>query len=199
VEQEGALGEKETLQRYLGVQRASILATLDGLGEYDVRRPMTSTGTNLLGLVKHVASVELGYFSEVFDRPAGRDLPWLADDAEVNADMWVPADQTRDEVVELHHYAAAHTDATIEALPLDAPGLVPWWGEERRHVSLHQMLVHMCVETARHAGHADIVRELLDGRVGSRPDDPNIPAIDWPAYRERLERAARQAGNVPEP
>ena len=73
--------------------------------------------------------------------------------------------------------------------------MVPWWGD-RRDVTLHQMLVHMCVETARHAGHADIVRELVDGAVGSRQDDPNIPTIDWPAYRERLETAARQAGRL---
>jgi len=187
------MDEKQTLHRYLRDQRASLLSKLDGLDEYDVRRPMTSTGTNLLGLVKHVASVELGYLGEVFGRPADREVPWLADDAEVNADMWAPADQTREEIVELHRYSAAHSDATIEALPLDAPGDVPWWGE-RRHVTLHQILVHLCVETARHAGHADIVRELIDGAVGRRPDDPNIPVIDWPAYRERLESAAREAG-----
>ena len=186
------MDEKETLHRYLRAQRTSLLGKLDGLGEYEVRRPMTPTGTNLLGLVKHVASVELGYFGDVFGRPADRELPWLADDAEINADMWATADETRAEIVELHHYSAAHSDATIEALPLDAPGEVPWWGEER-HVTLHQILVHMGVETARHAGHADIVRELIDGAVGSRRDDPNIPTVDWPAYRERLETAARQA------
>ena len=185
--------EKETLQRYLSRGRTQLLAKLDGLDEREMRWPMTPTGTNLLGLVKHTASIQLGYLGEVFGRPADRDVPWLADDAEVNADMWAPADQTREEIVELHRYSAAHSDATIEALPLDAPGDVPWWGEQR-HVTLHQILVHLCVETARHAGHADIVRELVDGAVGRRPDDPNIPAIDWPAYRARLESAAREAG-----
>ena len=187
------MDDKKTLHDYLRAQRTSLLSKLDGLGEYDVRRPMTTTGTNLLGLVKHVASVELGYFGVALGRPSGRELPWMADDAEVNADMWATADETREEIVELHRFSAAHSDATIEALPLDAPGVVPWWGE-RRDVTLHQLLVHMCTETARHAGHADIVRELIDGAVGRRPDDPSIPAIDWPAYRERLEAAARQAG-----
>ncbi|WP_421733525.1 DinB family protein [Cellulomonas sp.] len=187
------MDDKATLHRYLRAQRTSLLSKLDDLDEYAIRRPMTATGTNLLGLVKHVASVELGYFGEVFGRPPDRELPWFADDAEVNADMWATPDETREEIVALHHYSAEHSDATIEALPLDAPGDVPWWGE-KRHVTLHQMLVHMSVETARHAGHADIVRELIDGAVGSRRDDPNIPAIDWPAYRERLESAARQAG-----
>jgi uncharacterized damage-inducible protein DinB len=187
------MDEKETLHRYLRAQRDSLLSKLDGLGEYDVRRPMTPTGTNLLGIVKHVASVEIGYLGDVFGRPSGRELPWFADDAETNADMWVPADQTREEIVELHRFSAAHTDATIEALPLDAPGFVAWWGEERGKVTLHQILAHMCVETARHAGHADIVRELIDGAVGSRRDDPNIPDEDWPAYRARVEAAAREA------
>jgi uncharacterized damage-inducible protein DinB len=189
------MDEKATLLHYLRTQRASLLSKLDGLDEYQVRRPMTPTGTNLLGLVKHVASVELGYFSEVFGRPADRELPWFADDAEVNADMWASADETREQIVALHRYSAEHSDATIEALALDAVGDVPWWGEERA-VTLHQILVHMCVETARHAGHADIVRELIDGSVGRRPDDPNIPSIDWPAYRDRLEAVARDAGHV---
>ncbi|KQR15931.1 DinB family protein [Cellulomonas sp. Leaf334] len=187
------MDEKDTLLRHLRDLRASMLGKLDGLGEYEIRRPMTPTGTNLLGLVKHVASVELDYFGVVFGRPSGRQLPWLADDAEVNADMWATADETRDQIVELHEFSAAHSDETIELLPLDAPGQVPWWPEERRDVTLHQILVHMSVERARHAGHADIVRELVDGAVGSRQDDPNIPTIDWPTYREQLEAAARQA------
>jgi hypothetical protein len=89
------------------------------LGEYDVRRPLTPTGTNLLGLVKHVASVELDYFGVVFDRPSGRRLPWLDDDAGPDADMWATADESREDILELHRIAGAHSDATIEALPAD--------------------------------------------------------------------------------
>ena len=65
---------------------------LEGLSEYDSRRPMTPTGTNLLGLVKHVASVELGYFGETFGRPFDEPLPWSVG-AEANADMWATADE----------------------------------------------------------------------------------------------------------
>lgn len=82
------MDEKATLHRYLRTRRDDLLAKLDGLGEYDVRRPLTPTGTNLLGLVKHVASVELGYFGDVFGRPSGRGLAWDADDAEPDADLW---------------------------------------------------------------------------------------------------------------
>lgn len=187
------MDEKAVLLTYLRLRRADLLAKLDGLGEYDVRRPMTPTGTNLLGLVKHVSSVQLGYFGEVFGRPSGRDLPWLADDAPLDADMWAAPGESRADIVELHKFSARHSDASIEALPLDAAGEVPWWQGERRHVTLHQILVHMCVETARHAGHADIIRELIDGGIGNGPQDPNIPGRtpqEWAAHRAELEAAA---------
>lgn len=190
------MDDKADLLGYLRVRRGDLLAKLDGLGEYDIRRPMTPTGTNLLGLVRHVASVELGYFGEVFGRPSGRALPWLADDAEPDADLWATADETREQIVELHRFSAAHSDATIESLPLDAMGEVPWWTPDRRRVTLHQILVHMCVETARHAGHADILRELIDGSIGNGTSDPNIPGRtpeEWAAHRARVEAAARQA------
>lgn len=190
------MDDKADLLGYLRVRRGDLLAKLDGLAEYDIRRPMTPSGTNLLGLVKHVASVQLGYFGEVFGRPSGRVLPWLAEDAEPDADMWASADETREQIVELHRFSAEHSDATIESLPLDAAGEVPWWTPERRKVTLHQILVHMCVETARHAGHADILRELIDGSIGNGPNDPNIPGRspeEWAAHRARLEAAARRA------
>jgi uncharacterized damage-inducible protein DinB len=193
------MDEKTTLLRYLRLRRADLLAKTDGLSEYDLRRPLTPTGTNLLGLVKHVASVEIEYLGEVFGRPSGIALPWMADDAEPDADMWVPAEQSVAEVVALHHASARHADATIEALPLDAPGHVPWWPAERADVTLHQILVHLCVETARHAGHADILRELIDGQVGNGTADPNMPGRtpqERAAHRARIEAAARAAGGI---
>lgn len=185
---------KATLHRYYRLQRDQMLAKLDGLSERDMRWPMVPTGTNLLGLIKHVASVQLGYFGEVFDRPADREPSWLSEDAPVNADMWVTADETSEEIIEFWRYSSAHADATIEALDLDALGAVPWWPEERRQVTLHQILVHMTVEIARHAGHADIVRELIDGRAGN--NDRNLPdqsADVWADYRNQIEEAADQA------
>ena len=112
--------EKAVLQRYLTTARDALLWKLDGLGEYDIRRPMTPTATNLLGLVKHVASVADGYFGEVFGRPSGEPAPWFEDDAEPNADMWATVDESRDDIVDLHHRCWARVDATIEELDLDA-------------------------------------------------------------------------------
>ena len=188
---------KADLHRYLQAGREALLWKLDGLSEYDVRRPLTPTGTNLLGLVKHVASCEAGYFGDTFGRPFGEELPWFADDAEDNADMWATAEESREDIVELYRRVWAHSDATIDALALDSIGQVPHWPEDRRAVTLHRILVHMIAETHRHAGHADIVRELVDGAAGMRADNDNLPPGDrswWEDYRNRLERVAREAG-----
>jgi uncharacterized damage-inducible protein DinB len=190
---------KAVLRRYLQAAREALLWKLDGVSEYDARRPMVPTGTNLLGLVKHVASVEAGYFGETFGRPFPEPLPWLDDDAEPNADMWATTEESREQIVGMYHRVWAHSDATIDALGLEAVGQVPWWPPERRQVSLHQILVHMIAETNRHAGHADIVRELIDGTVGLRVDNDNMAPGDqawWERYRSRLERAAREAGSA---
>ncbi|TWX37364.1 DinB family protein [Frigoribacterium sp. ACAM 257] len=191
------MDEKETLQRYLSKQRADLLAKLDGLDEYDVRRPLMPSGTNLLGLVKHVASVQLGYLGEVFGRPSDREMPWLTETSEPEADLWATEDETREAIVAFARHSAEHADATVAALDLDSPGVVPWWPADRRDVTLHSVLVHLCVETARHAGHADLVRELVDGRLGNGPADPNVPILDdegWRAHHDRVEAAARAAG-----
>ena len=190
---------KADLHRYLREAREALRWKLDGLSEYDVRRPLVPTGTNLLGLIKHVASVAGGYFGDTFDRPFPEPLPWLDEDAEPNADMYATADELREDILGLYQRVWVHADATIDALALDAVGHVPWWPPERREVTLHRILVHMTSETARHAGHADIVRELIDGAIGLRTDNDNLPPVDrawWEQYNARVEHAARQAGGI---
>jgi uncharacterized damage-inducible protein DinB len=147
--------EKQTLHRYLRNARGVLLWKLEGLSGYDIRRPMTPTGTNLLGLVKHCAGVECGYFGGVMDRPfpGEDDLDWHGD--ELSGGMYATAAESREQVTDFYRRVQAHSDATIGELPLDARGTVPWWPEERRHPTLHTLLVHMIQETARHAGHAE--------------------------------------------
>jgi|SRR4051812_47048916 hypothetical protein len=186
--------QKADLTLYLQQARDALLWKLEGLSEYDVRRPLTPTGTNLLGLIKHVAGVELEYFGVTFGRPAGEDLAWLAEDAEANADMWATADESREDIVGLYRRTWAHADATIAALPLDAAGHVPWWPPERADVTLHRVLVHVIAELGRHAGHADIVRELVDESAGLRKGRENLPPGDrawWEQYRSRVEAVAQ--------
>ncbi len=188
---------KADLHHYLQGAREALLWKLEGLSECDIRRPMTPTGTNLLGLVKHLAGVETGYFGDTFGRPFGEGLPAGYDDAEHNGDMWATADESREQVIGLYRRAWAHSDATINGLALDAIGHVPWWPGEHSEVTLHQILVHMIADTQRHAGHADIVRELIDGAVGLLDGNDNMPEGDqawWADYRSRLERVARESG-----
>lgn len=189
---------KQDVKRYLQTARDALLWKLDGLAEYDIRRPLTPTGTNLLGLVKHVASVEAGYFGGCFGFPFDEPLPWFEDDAEPNADMWATPDESREDIIAFYRRVWAHSDNTIDTLPLDATGRVPWWPDERAEVTLHQILIHMIAETHRHAGHADIVRELIDGAVGMREGNENMPPVDdawWAAYRKHLEDVATDVGN----
>ena len=140
--------------------------------------------------------MELGYFGETFGLPSGVPLPWLADAAEPNADMWAAAGESRDQITALYHRAWRHSDTTIGMLALDATGHVPWWPADRNEVTLHRIMAHMIAETHRHAGHADIVRELIDGAAGRQPGHDNLPSAGlswWEGYRSRLEEEARAA------
>jgi hypothetical protein len=188
---------KARLHRDLRHARESLLWKLDGLGEYDLRRPMTPTGTNLLGLVKHISGIEAGYLGEVLGRPIIEPPAWFDDDPEEpNVDMWARAHESSAFIIDFYRRVWAHSDATIEALDLDAPGMVSWWPAEQADVTLHQMIVLMIGETNRHGGHADIVRELIDGTAGLRADFNGLPEGDeswWADYRARLEHAARAA------
>jgi uncharacterized damage-inducible protein DinB len=182
---------KADLHGYLTMIREAVLWKLDGVSEYDARRPMTSTGTNLLGVVKHLACVHVGYFGWTFDRGRDIELPWYADDAEPNADMWATEDETRAQILALYQQASDLEDRTIAELPLDAPGHVPWWPADRNPVTLQLILLHVIAETNRHAGQMDVVRELLDGAAGLRQGNSNLPdGTDWPAYHARVEAAA---------
>ena len=169
--------------------RRVLLQKVDGLSEYDIRRPLTATGTNLLGLVKHVTLWESRYLGEVFDRPFPEQVPpW--DDHDANRDShWVTEHETRADIVERYQRVWRHSDETIGALAIDAPGHVPWW--PRPDVSLFNLMVHLLNETNRHAGHADILREQLDGATG---DEPRTPPQDDASRRDhcrRIEQAAR--------
>jgi Protein of unknown function (DUF664) len=180
---------REILHDKLRESRAALLSRLDGLGEYDLRRPMTPSATNLLGLVKHLAGLEYLYLGESLGRPGPETLPWVEDGSIWDgADMWALADESSEYLVGLYRRACEHADTVIDDLDLDAPARVAHWPDTRRDTTLGFLLVRMTAETAHHAGHADIVRELIDGRGGSDQD-----ALDDASWRDYVARVAAAA------
>ncbi len=176
------------LQRYLQQGRDGLMRSLDGLSEHDARRPLTPTGTNLLGLVKHLTGIELGYLVTSVGREAPV-LPWDEDGSVwEGADMWAGADESREWILDLYRSAWRLADAALAHVPLDAPATVAWWPEERRVTTFGHLVVRVVAETAQHAGHADILRELVDGQAGRDHDD--LDAAQWTDYVARIQAAA---------
>jgi Protein of unknown function (DUF664) len=183
---------KEYLLGDLRHIREVMVSKLDGLSEYDVRRPLTSTATNLLRLIKHLSIWEAAYFGEVFGRPFPGDWRRWDDNENRLDDMWVSADVSRAEIVDRYREAWKYSDATIAALNIDAPGHVPWW--PRPNVKLFNVMVHILTETSRHAGHADILREQLDRALGNNTANSAKQgkfAEMWETHCQKVEQAAK--------
>jgi hypothetical protein len=189
---------KDYLHNDLRWIREALVWKLDGLSEYDIRRPLTMTGTNLLGLIKHLSISESRYFGEVFGRPFPEPLPRWDDLSARGTDFWVTEQESRTEIIDRYRRVWEHSDATIIELDIDSPGHVPWW--PRPDVKLFNILVHVLTETSRHAGHADILREQLDGAVGVAADGSSQrDAAFWDDRRATIERAAQAAAGAPRP
>jgi hypothetical protein len=188
-----SLDVKEELHGYLRGARETLLWKLEGLSEYDVRRPLTPTGTNLLGLVKHSTATHLGYFGEVFGRAGEGHGARFSEGTGPAAEFWATPDETRADIIDGYRQAWEFSDATISELALDAVGTVWWWGDDP--VTLHHVMVHVTADTQRHAGHADILRKLIDGSVGMLKGVDNLHIRD-PAqqqrFRDQVEAAAAQ-------
>ena len=180
---------KAELQRYLQNTRTLMLAKLDGLSEYDRRRPMVPSGTNLLGLVKHLVGIEYVYLGTSVGRPPAKLLPWEEDGSVwEGADMWALPSEPSEYIMGLYRDACAHSDRSIAELELDAPAEVPHWPEGGRSTTFGALLVRVVDETAHHAGHADIVRELIDGQGGS--DHDLLDEAQWTEFYAKIQQAA---------
>jgi hypothetical protein len=183
---------KDVLKNYLQGARDTLIWKLDGLSERDQRLPRTPTGMNLLGIVKHALNTEVVYFGPTF----GRDWPTPeelvpAGEPDPQADWYATAQESAAGLVDLYRRVQRFADETIDALPLDAIGHVAHW--EGAEVTLHEMMVHKTVDLQRHAGHADILREQIDGSTGLLRHVSNLPdEMDWPAYVARLTALAER-------
>ena len=184
--------QKQVLIDYLQTVREAVLWKLEGASDYDIRRPLTPTGSNLLGIVKHLAYVELGYFVDSFGREMPVTTPFDDPDADPHDDLVATADESRDDIVALYRLAWQEAATTFADRDLDAEGVVPWWPEERNPVTLGLLLVHMVAETNRHAGQIDILRETIDGAVGVREGGTNLPDddYDWERHLARVQGIA---------
>ncbi|GAB2990149.1 DinB family protein [Nocardioides montaniterrae] len=185
---------KDVLRRYLQETRTALVSKVAELGEREARLPRTPTGTSLSGILLHCANVEVVYFGPTFGREwAEPEHPCFireeAYDEDPQADWLLPAEVPLADLIAFYRRVWAFADQTIEALPLDAVGRPPHWGG--REVTLLWMLVHTTGDLDRHAGHADILREQIDGATGLRTPGDNIPdGVDWPAYLARARQIA---------
>lgn len=193
------LEQKQVLKKYLQATREALLWKLEGLTEKQARWPLVPSGNNLLGLVKHCANIEIGYFGPTFGREWPTPEEVVSEQAweeDPQADWYATADESIASVTDLYRRAWAFGDETINTLPLDAVGRVPWWTNSE--VTLFRIIIHVSDELARHAGHADILRELTDRSVGLHSDNPNLP--DWEKsevalYLDKLKDLAERAGD----
>jgi hypothetical protein len=180
----------DDLRHYLQQSREAVLRALDGVSDYDARRPVMPSGTNLLGLVKHLAGVEAGYLGECVGRPVPVPIAWNDDgSAWESGDMWATAEESRGRIVGLYREVWRNSDAVIAEVPLDAPAFVDWWPAERQHTTFGHLLARMLAETAQHAGHAEIIRETIDGQ-GGRDHDAVGDAEWWESYLAKIQAAA---------
>jgi hypothetical protein len=187
---------KAMLTHYLQRARDGLLLKLDGLSERELRLPRTPTGTNLLGIVKHCTNVEHGYLGPTFGRTfadAHLLVPMDAFDVDPQSDWYATEDESAADTIDLYRRVGAFAEETVAALPLDTVGRVPWWPEDGAEATLLHLAVRVIDDTSRHAGQADILRELHDGAIGLNRAAASVPdGYDWPAYVARLTELAER-------
>lgn len=149
--------EVDVYLAYLNNNRNSVIRKLDGVDEAQLRTSLVPSGTNLLGLVQHLAGVEVHWFCRVFN----------GEKVIANKSMQVPAEASSPEVIDSYRRVCARSDEIVRsAAGPEVLSAIPNPGEDQRD-PLRSVLAHLIEETARHAGHADILREQLDGTTGN--------------------------------
>jgi hypothetical protein len=159
--------EKDSLQAGLNRHRDAVIWKLQGLDEADLRRAMLPSGNTLLGLVKHLATWEYVWICRTFGQPTER-LPFDdAADGDDDADVRLEPADTTASILAFYRRARAAADQVISQTDMAEVGTSVFGTP----VSLRWVLIHMLEETARHAGHVDVMRELIDGMIGDHQRD----------------------------
>jgi hypothetical protein len=153
-------GEKEVLAGFLDHYRETMLAICEGVARGELKRPMVPSGTSLLGMIKHLAYVERGWFQEVV---AGEKVDYPFDSDDPDADFRLTPGESAEEIFDLYRRECARSSEILESVSLDDRARGRPRGIE---YNVRWIVVHMIEETARHAGHADILREQIDGATG---------------------------------
>jgi len=158
-------GERETLEGFLDYYRDTILWKLQGMSDEDLRRVIVPSGWSALGMVKHLAYVEQGWFRHRLAGEPRGPVPWTDEDPD--ADFRVEPGETNDAIIGLYRSECEHSRAVAAKASLD--DLAKEWPADRPpqdRPTLRWIYLHMIEETARHAGHLDVARELIDGKTG---------------------------------
>jgi len=154
-----AQGNRSSLRAFLDEQRDAVVRKIEGITEEEARRSLVASGTSLAGIVKHLAYVERFWFQRMF---SGHDVefPWSEDDPD--ADWRVESWETVSGLVAFYR-SEIEESRRIEAA---AGGLDRKTRYSKPRFTLRWIMLHMIEETARHAGHADLLREAIDGATG---------------------------------
>lgn len=188
---------KTILKNHVQASRNDLMWKLEGLSARDLRMPQTPTGLNLLGVVKHMAQVEIDYFGDTFGRPWPIPDEVITEDqfeTDPQADWYATEAESAAYILDFYRRVWVFADETIGTLPLDTRGIVPHWSAPKNSVTLQQIMVHVLVDLTRHLGQVDIVRESIDGQVGLSAENPNMPEHqDQEAYIAKLRTLADNA------
>jgi uncharacterized damage-inducible protein DinB len=171
--------ERTGLLAYLAQQRYVLRVAAYGLTDEQARQTPTRSALSIGGMIKHVAATERDWINLVLQRSR------QSEEDDYHANFRLEPDETLSSILQLYDEVAKETERVVAAIPdlgqaVPIPKGVPWFPSDVDAWSVRWVLLHLIEETARHAGHADIIRESLDGATAF----PLMAAVEgWPPSR----------------
>lgn len=150
--------EHAMVSAMLEYQQDTLPLKIAGLSDVQLRQALVPSGTTLLGIIKHQAYVHRWWFRYVF---AGEEVMFPWSESDPDADWRIEPDDTTEQILALYQEEVGLSRTIIAAASFDDPAR-----NSERGFTLRRIMLHMIQEIARHAGHIDILAELIDGRTG---------------------------------